>query len=60
VLDPFAGSATTIQVARDLGRRSIGIELYPKYEDAMRQRLQLTPDRLQTGEVEFTHHGGSQ
>jgi len=31
VLDPFLGSGTTAQVAQDLGRRCVGIELNPKY-----------------------------
>ena len=31
VLDPFAGSGTTIQVAQQLGRQGMGIELNPAY-----------------------------
>ncbi|MHA2187770.1 MAG: DNA-methyltransferase, partial [Candidatus Thorarchaeota archaeon] len=31
VLDPFAGSGTTLKVARELGRNSIGYEINPDY-----------------------------
>jgi len=31
VLDPFMGSGTTAQVAQDLGRDWIGVELNPDY-----------------------------
>jgi hypothetical protein len=43
VIDPFAGSATTLAVARRLGRGSIGIELSADYVDLARRRLGLVP-----------------
>ena len=39
VLDPFAGSGTTLKVARELGRNSIGIEINPKFESLIRDKL---------------------
>jgi site-specific DNA-methyltransferase (cytosine-N4-specific) len=43
VLDPFAGSGTTLMTARKLDRKSIGIELNPTYIDIIRQRIGQTP-----------------
>jgi DNA modification methylase len=43
VLDPFAGSGTTGQVALELGRKAILIELNPKYVELIRQRCNVTP-----------------
>jgi DNA modification methylase len=39
VLDPFAGSGTTGEVAQDLNRNSILIELNPEYVKIIEQRL---------------------
>ena len=39
VLDTFAGSGTTLVVAKKLDRRSIGIELDRKYIDVIKQRV---------------------
>lgn len=39
VLDPFVGSGTTLWVAEQLGRNSIGIEIKPEYCDMTRRRM---------------------
>ena len=39
VLDPFAGSGTTLAVARKLGRSMLGCELSPAYAAKVRERL---------------------
>jgi site-specific DNA-methyltransferase (adenine-specific) len=38
VLDPFAGSGTTLRVARRLGRDALGIELNPEFARLARER----------------------
>lgn len=38
VLDPFCGTGTTLRVAKQLQRRSIGIEISPTYAELARQR----------------------
>lgn len=39
VLDPFAGSGTTVVVGRRLGRRSAGFELHADYAEEARRRI---------------------
>jgi site-specific DNA-methyltransferase (adenine-specific) len=56
VLDPFAGSGSTVRAAMDLGRRGLGYEINSAYESAIRDRLGLAMgDLFSTDEVVFRH-----
>ncbi|WP_433225484.1 DNA-methyltransferase [Actinomadura formosensis] len=46
VIDPFAGSASTLEAARLTGRRAIGIERHEPYIEAAARRLAHTPMEL--------------
>lgn len=39
VLDPMLGSGTTLRAAKDLGRRSLGIEIHPPYLSIITAKL---------------------
>jgi site-specific DNA-methyltransferase (adenine-specific) len=44
VLDPFAGSGTTLAAAKMLGRKFIGFEIEPKWYDLSKQRIMEVAD----------------
>lgn len=51
VVDPMAGSGTTLDVARDLGRRAIGYDIAPAREDVFRADARSLP--LEDGKADF-------
>ncbi|HSQ58172.1 MAG TPA: DNA methyltransferase [Gemmata sp.] len=55
VLDPFAGSGTTLAVAKKLGRRYLGVELSRVYAEGVRRRLEAIEDER----ASLVHRGGS-
>jgi site-specific DNA-methyltransferase (adenine-specific) len=67
VLDPFAGSGTTLAVAKRLNRRYIGVENLPEYIPVIDNRLEKTaaletaepwcPQEMKTASANFCLHG---
>ena len=39
MVDPMAGSGTTLRAAVDLGRRAVGVEIVPEYAELIRRRM---------------------
>lgn len=57
ILDPFMGSGTTLLVAEELGRESIGIELNHEYAEMAEKRIQASlsvTQRKLSNETEFS------
>lgn len=52
VVDCFAGSGTTLDVARDLKRRALGYDVHPSRKDIFRVDARNLPQEL-TGKVDF-------
>lgn len=51
VVDPMVGSGTTLDVARDIGRRGLGYDLNPTREDVIRADARKLP--LEDGKADF-------
>jgi DNA modification methylase len=45
VLDPFAGSGTTLKVAKELGRNYVGYEIMDTYRDIIEKKLRLAESK---------------
>jgi DNA modification methylase len=52
VIDPCAGSGTTLDVARDLNRRALGYDVHARRKDIFRVDAKKLPPEL-TGKVDF-------
>src|SRR5881394_3888142 len=52
VVDPFAGSGTTLDVARDLNRRALGYDVHPARKDIFKVDARKLPGEL-SGKVDF-------
>lgn len=46
ILDPFAGSGTTLLAAKLLGHPFVGVEIEPKYVDLCKRRLAMSDEQL--------------
>jgi modification methylase len=56
VLDPFAGSGTTLLAARRLGRNSIGYEIKKELEPIIREKLGFNNKQMEMFDVNDTYH----
>jgi adenine-specific DNA-methyltransferase len=52
VVDPFAGSGTTLDVARDLNRKALGYDVHPARKDIFRVDARKLPPEL-SGKVDL-------
>lgn len=57
VLDPFLGSGTSMKVAMDLDRGSVGYEINPSFLDLIKEKLGIKGEASRSG-ITITERGG--
>lgn len=60
VLDPFAGSGTTLKAAKELNRRFVGIEINPEYVEICKRRIAQDVLPLFSDNVKLTRNSGGE
>lgn len=50
VLDPFAGSGTTLKVAKEWGRKYVGYELYESYREVIDKKIESAEVKIDAGD----------
>jgi DNA modification methylase/ParB-like chromosome segregation protein Spo0J len=55
VLDPFAGSGSTLIAAKKLGRQFYGFDIMPEYVEMARQRLATINEETEVRDLDYLH-----
>jgi len=53
ILDPFAGSGTTLLAAKNLGRNSVGYEINPEFTPFIKDKLEVNQKDIDGTTYEF-------
>ena len=56
VLDPFLGSGTTCEVAQEMGRNSVGIDIVPEYYNMAKSKIKEVENLLFEGSANYGKH----
>jgi site-specific DNA-methyltransferase (adenine-specific) len=60
IIDPFAGSGTTLLAAKNLDRNSVGYEINPKFIDTIKQKLEANTNKMfNNSTVNFLDQGNT-
>ena len=60
IIDPFMGSGTTSLAAKNLDRNSIGYEINPKFIDTIKQKLEVSTNKMfDNSTVNFMDQGNT-